>query len=235
MIGGTASMILLNEVGLDFRATKDVDVVLFVEALSAKFANTFWDFIEEGGYNNRQVSSGKPIFYRFWKPRNQVYPEMIELFSRNPDGISLRPGSHLTPIPIAEEVTSLSAILMNESYYNLAITGRRLVEGLPVLSAAYLITFKARAWLDLRKRRENGQQIDEKDIRKHRNDVFRLYQIISTEQRIYLPPEVAGDMRAFLLAVEDSKLNLSQIGIQGFTLTDAVDGLKQVYGLTDSG
>lgn len=113
MIGGTASMILLNEVGLDFRATKDVDVVLFVEALSAKFANTFWDFIEEGGYNNRQVSSGKPIFYRFWKPRNQVYPEMIELFSRNPDGISLRPGSHLTPIPIAEEVTSLSAILMN--------------------------------------------------------------------------------------------------------------------------
>lgn len=89
--------------------------------------------------------------------------------------------------------------------------------------------------MDLRKRRENGQQIDEKDIKKHRNDVFRLYQIISTEQRIYLPPEVAGDMRAFLLAVEDSKLNLSQIGIQGFTLTDAVDGLKQVYGLTDSG
>lgn len=233
VIGGTASTLLLNEVGIDFRATKDVDVVLFVETLSAEFAEALWNFVEEGGYKNRQVSTEKPLFYRFWKPKNESYPEMIELFSRKPDGIVLRKGSHLTPIPITEEAASLSAILMDDLYYELAITGRRFVDGLPVLGAEYLIPFKARAWLDLSKRREDGEQVDDKDIKKHRNDVFRLYQIISLQDRVSLPPEVAKDLKAFLQATEGSGLDLSQIGIKGSTLVDAVYGLKQVYGIAE--
>ena len=37
LIGGTACTLLMEDVGLNFRATKDLDIVLHVEALDAKF------------------------------------------------------------------------------------------------------------------------------------------------------------------------------------------------------
>ena len=233
VIGGTASMLVLDEGGLGFRATKDIDIVLYVEVVSAEFAEAFWAFIEEGDYENIQQSTGKRLFYRFRKPKNEAFPEMVELFSRKPDAIGLRAGSRLTPIPIDEDVASLSAILLEDSYYALAQTGRRFIDGLPVLEAECLIPFKAKAWLDLSKRRDDGEQIDDRDIRKHRNDVFRLYQIISLETKVDLPPMVAGDLKRFLDAMENSGPDLPQLGIRGFTLADALQGMRGVYGLDD--
>ena len=90
LIGGTAATLAMEEAGLDFRATKDLDVVLHVEALTPAFGETFWRFIEAGGYEIRQASdTGKPAFYRFQKPTDNSFPVMVELFSRAPD--SLRP------------------------------------------------------------------------------------------------------------------------------------------------
>jgi hypothetical protein len=37
LIGGTAATLAMAEVGLDFRATKDLDIVLHIEALSPNF------------------------------------------------------------------------------------------------------------------------------------------------------------------------------------------------------
>lgn len=65
LIGGGACDLLFGEAGQDFRATKDLDLVLLVEALTPEFGQIFWDFVREGGYENRQKSSGKPQFYRF--------------------------------------------------------------------------------------------------------------------------------------------------------------------------
>ncbi len=46
--------------------------------------------------------------------------------------------------------------------------------------------------------REAGEKIDEKNIRKHRNDVARLLQLLSPESRYALPDIVAADMRSFV-------------------------------------
>lgn len=231
VIGGTASTLLLEEGGLDFRATKDIDILLYVEGLTAEFAEAFWDFVEAGGYQNTQQSTGKRLFYRFYKPKNDAYPEMIELFSRQPDAINLREGSHLTPIPVDGEVASLSAILMDDAYYALAQAGGRIIDGIPVLGAEYLIPLKAKAWLDLSRRRSAGEQVNDRDIRKHKNDVFRLYQMISPEARIGLSPNVVRDLKAFLDTMVDDGPDLAQIGIRNLTLADAVQGLKEAYGL----
>jgi predicted nucleotidyltransferase len=40
-IGGTAYDILMEELGAPFRATKDLDVVLIIEALDASFGKKF--------------------------------------------------------------------------------------------------------------------------------------------------------------------------------------------------
>lgn len=45
IIGGTACDILMTEEGLDFRATKDIDLVLIIEAVDAAFGRKFWDYI----------------------------------------------------------------------------------------------------------------------------------------------------------------------------------------------
>ena len=50
LIGGTAAALTMEEAGLEFRATKDLDIVLHVEALTPEFGQAFWSFIEAGAY-----------------------------------------------------------------------------------------------------------------------------------------------------------------------------------------
>jgi hypothetical protein len=92
LVGGVACEQLMEEAGLGFRLTKDFDVVLLVEGLDAGFAETFWAFIEAGGYEWREKADGGKL-YRFQRPTASDYPQMIELFSRAPEGIDLAPGS----------------------------------------------------------------------------------------------------------------------------------------------
>ena len=83
LIGGTAATLAMEEAGLEFRATKDLDIVLRLEALSPSFDEVFWSFVEAGGYEIRQASdTGKPVFYRFQKPADVRFPVMLELFCR---------------------------------------------------------------------------------------------------------------------------------------------------------
>jgi len=89
LIGGAACFLALDEAGLDFRVTKDLDIVLCVEALDAEFVGAFWSFIERGKYKNKQKSTGKKLFYRFYEPEDGTFPYMLELFSRTPDALHL--------------------------------------------------------------------------------------------------------------------------------------------------
>ena len=69
LIGATAAAIAMESAGLSFRATKDLDVVLHLEALTPAFGQRFWEFIEAGRYEIRQsATTGKPQLCRFQKP-----------------------------------------------------------------------------------------------------------------------------------------------------------------------
>ncbi len=41
LIGGAACDVLMNKVGINFRATKDLDIILIVEAISPEFVKLF--------------------------------------------------------------------------------------------------------------------------------------------------------------------------------------------------
>ena len=77
----------MAESGLGFRATKDLDIVLCVEALDSSFVAAFWDFIHTGGYRYRERSSGRKQYYRFHTPEVSGYPHMLELFACVPDAL----------------------------------------------------------------------------------------------------------------------------------------------------
>ena len=109
----------------------------------------------------------------------EILLNMIEIFSRNPDFIILEDDTVLTPLLIDDEISSLSAIFLNEAYYELLKTGQKMVDGIPVLSSTCLIPFKTKAWQDLKECKLNGDQVDSKNIKKHKNDVFRLALLIT--------------------------------------------------------
>ena len=93
-----------------------------MEALTREFGERFWEFIRDGGYQNRAKSTGTPQFYRFDKPAQEGFPLMIELFARTQ--YILESPAALTPIHIDDSVSSLSAILLNDAYYRLLLEGR---------------------------------------------------------------------------------------------------------------
>src|SRR5690606_19657656 len=129
-------------------------------------------------------------------------PAMLEFFAREPGFVPLADGATLTPVPIDEAVESLSAILLDQDYYQLIHTKKRMLSGVPVVSDHCLIPLKARAWLDLRERKARGEDVDGKNITKHRNDILRLAQLLTPQTRIELPESIAVDMRRFIVAVE---------------------------------
>lgn len=181
LIGGAACTLAMDEAGLAFRATKDLDIVLCVEALDEAFALSFWEFVRAGKYKFQEKATGEKQFYRFKQPASEGYPFMLELFARVSDLLTLSHEGHLTPIPIEAEVSSLSAILLDGDYYQFLQSGKRIVGAVPIVGPEHLIPLKVRAWLDLTWRREGGEQVDSKHIKKHKNDMFRLYAIIDPE------------------------------------------------------
>ena len=87
LIGGAACDIILSQANMSFRATRDFDIVLVVEALTSDFGQRLWAFIHEGEYKNREKGSGSPQFFRFSHPKSEEYPYMLELFSRSDKSI----------------------------------------------------------------------------------------------------------------------------------------------------
>ena len=213
VIGGFACDLLMTDAGLGFRQTVDIDMVLTVEALTTEFAKAFWEFIDQGGYQARQRSNGKPEFYRFVNPTDSAYPKMIELFSRPQNNVSLQPDTHLMPLHIDDEVSSLSAILLNDDYYHFLLDGRTVTDGISILDAEHIIPLKMKAWLDLKDKKAQGLHVNSRDIKKHRLDVFRLFQLVREEQRIVVPISVAADIDDFISQMQETDIRLSDIGI----------------------
>ena len=73
LIGGAACDLWLSDRSLPFRATKDLDLVLVVEALDPAFFERFWAFIQDGRYRSHQRSESRPSFYRFKDPETAGY------------------------------------------------------------------------------------------------------------------------------------------------------------------
>jgi hypothetical protein len=231
LIGGTATMLALDAAGLETRATKDLDMVLCIEALDARFVQAFWRFIDLGGYEIRERSTGKKCFYRFTKPADERFPAMIELFSRVPDNVVLAPPATLTPIPVDEDTDSLSAILLDDDYYALVHSGTREFEGIRCVQPSHLIPMKARAWLDLSKRRHAGQAVDARDIRKHRNDIIRLFQLLIPVETVALPEALKKDLGEFLDSLANDPAFDTASVAKGSDKKSVVEGLRRIYGL----
>lgn len=227
LIGGAACDVSFDKAGVNFRATKDLDIVLVIEALTKEFGQRFWQFIKEGKYQHRARSDGNPQFYRFERPEKTGFPKMIELFAGTET--VLRPEPLLVPLHIDDSVSSLSAILLNEDYYRLLIEGRTVIDGISILSASYLIPFKVKAWLDLREKQSSGTHVDSRDIKKHRNDVLRIAAELALNNKVILPAALKDEMIAFIFAMREEQPDLKPLRLRNVKLEDIMERLEEIY------
>lgn len=223
LIGGAACSVSFEEQDINFgRTTKDLDIVLIVEAQTKELGERFWKFIKDGKYRIRAKSNGEPQFYRFDKPEDERFPKMIELFSRT--NYLLQEENGLTPIHIDDSVSSLSAILLNDAYYQALMDGREIMRGISVLKPEWIIPFKAKAWLDLREKKD----VDSSDIKKHRNDIIRIVSDMVL-QKCILPDEARKDMEKFIEQFDVTKSELKNLKIRGTKPEDIKRVLQTTY------
>lgn len=126
IVGGVASAVLMGEAGQEFRPTKDIDLVIIAKP-SQPFTTKLKRYIEEGGYEIQEKADGSPSFYRFLKPINKDYPIQIEVFSNNVDQLDLGSQQHIIPIKTDPAAGRLSAILLEEDYFQLIKNNRKVV------------------------------------------------------------------------------------------------------------
>lgn len=202
IIGGTACDIIIEEAELNPRATKDIDIILVVEALDAAFVGQFWQFIQDGQYERNEKSDDERKYYRFVNPANKEFPQQIELFARNPDLLDFEQGAHLTPIPVDDDLSSLSAILLDDDFYHYMVEHSAEEAGVKRANTEALICLKAKAYLDIKYRIEQGGAEDTKHLKKHRNDVFRLAILLRDTDIFELPERIKETLQAFAQTIE---------------------------------
>lgn len=212
IIGGTACEIVMTGTAVRPRATHDIDMIVVVERMTPDFGRHFWDFIKEGGYKPEKYKSAggcqtKYQLYRFINGK-EGYPEMIELLSRHPDVLGEPQGLTIEPIPIEEKVSSLSAIIMDDDFYNFTVNHSTVTDGIRHADTLALIALKACAYLNLLKDKADGKHVNTKDIKKHRSDVLKNV-VILEETEVVAPKKVAGIIQDFVSSIRNDWTNLA--------------------------
>lgn len=238
IIGGAACDEWFTWYEAHFRATRDIDMVLVMEARRLDFVPRFWAFIRAGKYETGERADGRSTFFRFLDPKTPGYPKMIEVFSSAPEGMEIPSDQTIVPVPAGEEASSLSAILLEPDYYGFVLGQREVLDGLPLIRPSGLIPLKARAWLDLTRRRAAGDAaVKSGDINKHRADVFRLATLLPVGESLVVPPVIAANLRAFLQAFPANSgewgaisASLASTGIRQAP-GDLISLIEQFYGV----
>lgn len=207
IIGETACDIRLSGTLMRPRATDDIDIIVVVEHLTREFVSAFWQFVREGNYHVEkrinQVGTSVYALYRFTlQDENLAYPQKIELLSRHSDLLGEPSGFHIEPIPTDELNQSLSAIIMDDDYYNFTVHHSEEIEGLMVADNLALIALKVNAYLNLIGEREEGREVNGKDIRKHRSDVLKLVAAGIYPETVAVVRKIYDDIQNFVSETE---------------------------------
>lgn len=205
IIGGTACDITMAGTEVKARATHDIDMIVIVERMSKEYGEQFWKFIKEAGYRpekrkQEEGESPKYEMYRFIDGK-EGYPEMIELLSRHPDVLGEPKDLAIEPVPVGDDLSSLSAIIMDDDYYHFTIEHSKITDGVRHAKSAALIALKTRAYLNLLQDKADGKHVNSKDIKKHRSDVLKNTVIMPVGENVTAPSSIVNCVKDFVTSI----------------------------------
>ena len=103
---------------------------------------------------------------------------------------------------MSEDLSSLSAIMMDDDNYELTVANSAEQDGVRIATPTTLICLKARAYLNLLKERANGKQVNSKDIKKHKTDVLKLIATASIPEPVAVPQSVYDSVMEYAESIE---------------------------------
>lgn len=133
------------------------------------------------------------------------------------------------PIHISDEISSLSAILLDDNYYKLLLDGKRIRNGLSILRPEYIILFKARAYLDLKKKNESGVYVNRDDIKKHKKDILRITAELMLEEVTDIPETVNHDVNEFIDSLANEPFDQNLLKEYGLNNNEVIENLKRIF------
>jgi hypothetical protein len=241
IIGGTACDIVLSDTDMRPRATDDIDMILIVEKMTKEYGDALWQFIKDGEYKagKREKDDKTPTYtlYRFTTEK-KGYPVKIELLSHHSDILGEPSGFHIEPIHLSEDLSSLSAIMMDDDNYELTVTNSVEQDGVRIATPTTLICLKTRAYLNLLKNRANGKHVNSKDIKKHKTDVLKLIATASIPEPVAVPQSIYDSVMEYAESIEKE---LPSQSLQAALERDAdaiqtfVDTLKESFIASEKG
>lgn len=238
VIGGMATVLTLKERNLPTRATKDVDMIIVCQPETKQYMKRFWEFIKAGGYKlwkPDEKEDTRPCFYRFIKPEDRAFPAQIELFSKLPEYVEVPEDVHIVHIPMEGYTSSFSAIIMDEAYYDFAVEHSEIVGDIRILKPEALIVLKTVAYLENLRRKLEGAKVDQRDIDKHKKDVYRVAYVFDGSERFEVNDTIKAQMKAFISEVEKSPIDGKNMmrgqGIPTMGMGEFVGLLRGMFGV----
>lgn len=128
------------------------------------------------------------------------------------------------PIILEDDLVSLSAILLNNDYYQFLMANRREINGIIVANEVAIIPLKLCAYIDLIDKKANGDNINSDIIRKNKNDVYRLVQLLTYSPLPNIPQIIKNDIKRFCSEINDYSNILNQLSI----VIKEIDEIKRI-------
>ena len=192
--------------------------------------HAIWQFVEEGNFKagKRVNKQGVNVYalYRFTLQDDSLdYPKKIEILSRHSELLGEPSGFHIEPIPTDEDRHSLSAIIMDDDYYDFTIHQAEEKDGLMIANNYALIVLKMHAYLNLLAERAAGKKVNSDDIKKHRSDVLKLVAAGIYPEPLKVNPKFLSVLDSFTNEVQQHKQSLKDaLGVT----TEQIDAFLDV-------
>ena len=124
---------------------------------------------------------------------------------------------------------------MDDAYYDFAVNHSEIVDDIRILKPEALIVLKAVAFLENLRRKEKGDDVAQRDIDKHKKDVYRLAYVFDGSERFEVNDNIKEQLRAFVSEVEkgpiDGKKMFRGQGIPAMGMPDFTELLRNLFGL----
>jgi hypothetical protein len=121
---------------------------------------------------------------------------------------------------------------MDEEYYKFTIDNSKTEEGAHFAGTEALICLKAKAFLDLTQRKLEGEDVDGRNIRKHKTDIFRLAVLLPSEHRVELPTGIKSDLKAFVDSISEELPDnaiFKQMGMGAIDVEQVFQQIKSIF------
>ena len=239
IVGAAACVESFRRAKMDFRVTKGIDIVLTQKSKEKTFASQFCKYVNKGGYQLRERTDEKKGVFRFYKPQDPDFPDSLKLSTSPETTFKAIDDKDVVYIHIRDNVSNLSTALASKDYLDVLNTYKEKDDsGLFYVGQVGLLLLKAKAYLNLSTDRYDGKFVKSSDIKKHRNDVFRLSYLLSGKFKGKLSEKVQEDLKEFLKTFSEQSPEWQ--GIQR-ALTDSafpeksprtiLQGIKTYFGL----